>query len=157
MELNGEKFVLSLNTARKALQTTDHFVYVTFPMLKEQRLLLKSLEELQDAILNIINAILQFEAYNKRIQISSDAKENFETFKRIAPSYNITLNHIDKIMEILKIADQHKKSPFEFVKNDKIIIMGDGFKTEILSMDKMKNYIIEIKDLLRKATIKINL
>jgi len=156
MESNEERFILSLDNARKALRTTDHLVYVTFPLLKEQRLLLKSLEELQDAILNTVNAILQYEAYNKKVSISTDSKENFNTFRRIAQSYNINFIQIDKITEILRIAEQHRKSPFEFVKNDKIIIMGDGFKTEILSIDKMKSYIIEVKDLLRKATIKLN-
>jgi hypothetical protein len=157
MEVNEEKFVLSLNNARKALQTADHLVYVTFPLLKEQRLLLKSLEELESAILNIINAVLQYESYYKRIEIYSDAKENFNTFKKISFSYNLSFNQIAKIIEILKISEEHKKSPFEFVKDDKIIIMGDGFKTEILSIEKIKSYIIEIKDLLRKVKIKINL
>jgi len=156
MESNEEKFILSLNNARKSLQTTDHLVYVTFPLLKEQRLLLKSLEELQNAIINIINAILQYESYYRKIPISLDFKENLNIFKKIAPSYNINLSQIEKITEILEIAEEHKKSPFEFVKNDKIVIMGDNFKTEVLSLDKIKNYIIEVKDFLRKAAMKIN-
>jgi hypothetical protein len=155
MELNEEKSVLSLNNAKKALQTADHLVYVTFPMLGEQRLLLKSLEELKEAIISIINAILQYESYHKKISIQSDAQENFENFKKISFYYSISPEQIKKIMEILKIAEEHKKSPFEFVKNDKIIIMGTNSNTEILSIEKIKNYIIEVKDFLRKARIKM--
>jgi len=63
-----EKFIESLNLATKSLQTADHLTYVTFPLLKEQRLLLKVLEELQEAVVNTINAILQYEYSNRRIK-----------------------------------------------------------------------------------------
>ncbi|MEM3405407.1 MAG: hypothetical protein QW117_00305 [Candidatus Pacearchaeota archaeon] len=156
MNEDKEKFLISLDNAKKYLQTVDHLVYVTFPLIKEQRLLLKALEELQNALINIINSILQYEAYNKKIIISKNAEENFNIFKKIAPTYSISLNQLEKIIEILKITEKHKKSPFEFIKDGKIVIMGDNFETEILSIEKIKEYIIETKDFLRKVRTKIN-
>lgn len=155
MDPKSTKFIINLDTARKSLQTADHLTYVTFPLLKEQRLLLKVLEELQEAVVNIINAILQYEYSNRRIMIYNNARENFNTFKKIAMQYNISQEQLGKILEIMTLAEKHKKSPFEFVKSDRIVIMSDNMNPETLNLDKIKVYIIEIKDFLRKTSIKI--
>lgn len=55
-----ERYILSLEQAKKHIQTADHLAYITFPFIKENKLLLKILEELNSSILNIMNAILQY-------------------------------------------------------------------------------------------------
>jgi len=150
-----EKYFQSLEQASKSLQIADHMTYITFPLVKEKRLLLKILTELSSAIMNTINAILQYEYYWKRIQIYNDAKDNFETFKRLTPKYNIKQEQIKIIIEILTLSEKHKKSPFEFVKNDKIIIMSDGMSPSYLTLEKIKSFLLETKDMIRKANLRI--
>ncbi|MFH1308327.1 MAG: hypothetical protein ABIH72_05735 [archaeon] len=151
-----EKFIQSLNLASKHLQTADHMTYITYPLIKEKRLLLKILSELHISVINIVNSILQYEYYYKRIQIYSDARSNFEEFKdKCAPRYNITVEQVKKILEIIKIAERHKNSPFEFIKDDKIVIMTDNMQTETLTLEKTKGFLLEVKDMLRKASTKI--
>ena len=151
-----EKFVLSLEKAKQQLQTADHLVYMTFPLIKENKLLLKVLEQIHESLINTINSILQYEYAYKRIQIYSDAKENFRTFKSLSEKYKITTEQLNKIVEILTIAEKHKKSPFEFVKKDKIVIMSDGMKTDTITLDKIKSYLIETKDIIRKVGLVIS-
>lgn len=136
-----EKFAESLEIATRAVQTADHLTYITFPLIKEKRLLLKILSELSVAILSIISAILQYEYYYKRIEIYKDARENFNTFKGIAIRYNITQEQINKMIEIINLAEKHKKSPFEFVKNDKIVIMSNGMRTDTINLEKIKLFL----------------
>lgn len=155
MPATQEKYFESLALAHRNIQIADHMTYITFPLVKEKRLLLKVLSELGASILNTINAILQFEYYWKRIQIYQDAKANFETFKRISLRYNITPEQLKILQEILSLAERHKKSPFEFVKNDRIIIMSEGLAPSYLTLEKIKFFIIETKDFLRKANLKI--
>jgi hypothetical protein len=150
-----EKFIDSLNIATKLLQTADHLTYITFPLVKEKRLLLKILAELSNSLLNAINAILQYEYYWKRIQIYKDARENFRTFKNIAKRYDISPEQLLKINEIINLAEKHKKSPFEFVRNDKIVIMSDTNQADYLTLEKIKSFLIEAKDILRKINLKI--
>lgn len=148
-----EKYLISLEEAKRHLQTADHLAYITFPLLKENRLLLKVLEELNISLLNAINSILQFEYTYKRIHIYTDARVNLETFKQISSRYNLGKEQLMKLLEVLNLAEQHKKSPFEFAKNDKIVIMSEGMKTETVNLEKVKTYLIEIKDLVRKISI----
>lgn len=151
----AEKFIESLDNAQKALQIADHMTYVTFPLIKEKRLLLKVLAALGICIPHIINAILQYEYYWKRIQIYKEAKDNFETFRRISARYDITAEQLKKIVEILTLAEKHKKSPFEFVRNDKIIIMSESMQTDTLTIEKIKTFLLDTKDFFKKATTKI--
>ena len=156
MQTQPEKFITSLEKARKSLQIADHLTYMTFPQLKENKILLKALDELYISIINIINSILQYEYTYKRIQIYKDPRENFRTFRKIAERYKISTEQLNKIIEILSLGEKHKKSPFEFVKNDKIVIMSDNLKTETITTDKIKSFILETKDFLRKADNIIN-
>ena len=153
----AERFMQSLDEALKALQIADHMTYITFPLVKEKRLMLKILSELSLAILSTINAILQYEHYYKRIQIYSDSRENFNTFRKIAGRYEITPEQLKKIIEIISLAEKHKRSPFEFVKNDKIVILSDRMQTDTISIDKIKSFLIEVKDILKKANSRIKL
>jgi len=148
-----EKFILSLEKARQELQTADHLTYMTFPLIKENRLLLKALEKIYNTILNTINAILQYEYTYKRIELYNNARDNFNTFKSLAQKYNISQEQLNKIMEILNLGEKHKKSPFEFAKNDKIVIMSEGMRTDTITLDKIKSYLLETKDILRKASL----
>ena len=150
-----ERFILSLEKARKAIQMADHLSYITFPLIKENKLLLKILEELNIAIISMVNAVLQYEYLNKRIEIYNNAKDNFETFKNIAFRYSINDEQVRKIIEIINLAEKHKKSPFEFSKNDKIVIMSENMYPDILTLEKIKSYLLEAKDILRKIGIAI--
>ncbi len=150
-----DKFFASLEKAKKSLETADHLTYITLPIVKENRLLLKVLDEIYFSIYNTINAILQYEYTYKRIQMYKDPRDNFETFKRIASKYNISQEQLNKIIEMLGLGERHKKSPFEFAKNDKIVIMSDNLKTETLTLEKIKSYLLESKDFLRKINLSI--
>lgn len=150
-----EKYLESLELAQKALQTADHMTYITFPLVKEKRLLLKILSELSISVMSAISSILQYEYSQKRIQIYRDARENFQTFKEISSRYNISPEQLRRLIEIINLSEKHKKSPFEFVRNDKIVIMSEGMQTEILTLEKIKAFLLETKDFLRKASLKI--
>ncbi len=150
-----DRFISSLESSKKHLRIADHLVYTSFPIVKDLKLLLKALEELALSIINAINALLQYEYVYKRIQLYSQAKDNFETFKRKASSYNINQNQLSIILEILELAEKHKKSPLEFSKNDKIIIMSDSSQVLSLNLEKIKAYLLETQDILRKISLVI--
>ncbi len=148
----AEKYIEKLDKAASGLKTADHMLYMTYPLVKEKRLLLKILNEVYSVIINIINSILQYEYLYKRIRLYKDSKSNLEVFKqKCAPRYKITPQQITRMFEIFRLAEKHKKSPFEFVRNNKVVIMSNKLKTETITTDKLKEYVLVTKDLLRKA------
>ncbi len=156
MQAEPEKHQLSLERASRALKTADHLTYMTFPLVKENKLLLKILDEIYESIYNTINAILQYEYLHKKIELYNDAKENFRTFKELAEKYKINPEQLEKIIEILSLREKHKKSPFEFIRKEKIVIMSDNLKTETLTLEKIKSFLVETKDFIRKINLQIN-
>jgi len=147
-----EKFLEYLAEAQKKLELASHMTYVTYPLIKEKRLLLKILTELNLSILNNINSILQYEYLYKEIELTNNAKTNFNIFiRKCAPKYKITEHDVKKIIELFNLVEKHKNSPFEFVKNDKVVIMSDNLKTDTISLEKIKEFLYIAENILKKT------
>jgi hypothetical protein len=147
-----EKFLENIQEAEKTIQTVDHMVYVTFPLIKDKRLLFKILQGIKIAITNCISSILQYEYLYKRITLYKDSKANFKTFtEKCAPKYNISREDINSILELFDFVEKHKESPFEFVKDEKIVILSNNMQPKTLTIEKTKEFLIVAKDILRKT------
>ncbi|MBU2052655.1 MAG: hypothetical protein ABIJ14_03160 [Nanoarchaeota archaeon] len=151
-----QKFIEYLYEAGKIIQTVDHLVYMTLPIVNDKRLLLKIIKETKTAVANCINSILQYEYLYKRVKLHSSPKTNFNTFvEKCAPKYKITPDEIKSIIELFEIVESHNQSPFEFVRGDKIVILSQNSTHKIITVEKAKEFIITSKNILRKAEDKI--
>jgi hypothetical protein len=147
-----EKFLENLQEAQKTIQVIDHMVYVTFPLLKDKKILIKILTETKDALTNCINSILQYEYLYKRIELYKDAKTNFRIFvKQCCPYYKITQEEIDSIIELFEIVEKHKQSTTEFLRNEKVIILSEDLRTETITLEKIKEFFNLLKGVMQKT------
>ena len=147
-----EKFLENVQEAEKNLRTIDHIVYVTFPLIKDKRLLLKVIQDIKGVVTHCITSILQYEYLYKRISLHRDSRENFKTFtEKCAVKYNISKEEIRLFMELAGFVEKHKASPFEFVKEEKIVILSENSKPTTLTLGKTKEFLIMAKDILRKT------
>ncbi|HEA46280.1 MAG TPA: hypothetical protein ENH99_00685 [Candidatus Pacearchaeota archaeon] len=147
-----ERFLENVIEAEKIIRTSDHIIYITFPLVKDKRLLLKVLQEIKNAVTLCISAVLQYDYVFKRINLYKDPKSNFKTFiDKCAPRYNITKEEIDSINELFDFIEKHKESPFEFVKDDKVIILSSSLKPKTLTLEKVKEFLILSKEILKKT------
>ncbi|MEM3091242.1 MAG: hypothetical protein QXX55_01035 [Candidatus Pacearchaeota archaeon] len=147
-----EKFLENLLEAEKNIKNADHMIYVTFPLIKDKRILLKILEEIKNGVLYCITSILQHDFVYKKINLYKNAKENFNVFvQKSAQNYDITKDEIRMIRELLDLMEKHKQSPFEFIKGNKIIILSNGLKPTILTLEKTKEFLMLGKNLLKKT------
>jgi len=147
-----EKFLENIIAAEKRIRTADHMVYVTFPLIKDKRLLLKIIQEIKNAVMEGINSILQYEYLYKRIILYKNPKSNFKIFiEKCAPKYQITREEINLILELFDFIEKHKESPFEFIKDDKVIILSNSLDPKTLTIEKTKEFLILVKNILRKT------
>ncbi|MFH1801612.1 MAG: hypothetical protein ABH804_02135 [archaeon] len=147
-----EKSLQYLQDAEKIIRTLDHLIYVTFPIVKDKRLLLKITIEMKTAVASCINAILQYEYLYKRIKLYQEPRENLRTFmEKCAPRYKITEEDTNLIKELFQLAEAHKQSPMEFVREEKIVIMSNSFHPHFLTIEKTKKFITMAKGVLSKA------
>jgi len=147
-----EKFLEKIQEAEKNLRTIDHIIYVTFPLIKDKRLLLKVTQEIKKVITSCITSILQYEYLYKRVSLYKDSRENFKTFtEKCAARYDINKGEINLLLELFEFVEKHKESPFEFMKDEKIVILSENSKPTTLTLEKIKEFLIMAKDVLRKT------
>jgi len=146
-----EKFQLLMEESKKKLNIADHILTMTYPVVKDPKLLLVVLENIFLSLTNAIGAILYHERLFKRIPSFQDNFDSkFEVLKEIAEKNN--LNHLDMIKDIKEIILQHKKSPMEFTKSDRLIICSDTYKIKQISYENLKKYIFNAKSFIIQAT-----
>jgi hypothetical protein len=147
-----EKFLEYLQEAEKIIRTTDHLTYITFPLVKEKKLLLKIIAEIKRAVAYCITSILQYEYTFKRIKLADNPKTNMKIFEnKCSGRYNITKNQLSLISELFDIAKQHEKSPMEFVRKEKVVIMTENSSVRIITLEKTKEFLELSKKLLKNS------
>lgn len=152
-----EKILENLKEAEKTIRNTDHLIYLTFPLIKEKRILIKAITEIKIATKKCIGSILQYEYLNKNIKLYKDSKINFQTFKKkCSKKYQITQKEIEILTELFNLAKFQKKSSMEFMKDNKIIIMGENYPPQQITLEKIKEFLITSKNLLEKTKKVIN-
>lgn len=151
-----EKFLEYLTEATRITKACDHMIYVSYPLIKDKKLLIKIIIELKKSLAYCINSILQYEYIYKKIKLYSDAKANLETFiNKSSIRFNITKQEIKNILELFEVVETHKNSPMVFTKDEKIVILTDNMRKEIITLEKTKQYLQLTKNILNKTTLKI--
>lgn len=136
-----------MDRANRSLKTADHLTYVTYPLLKDTKLVIAILENINNALILSVEAMVEYDRMFKRITaIPQDFRSRFELFKKsCAPRYNIDREHIAMISDIDMIMENRKRSPMEFVKRDKLVVLGNDFRTKTVDYEKMKVYVNKAK------------
>jgi len=145
------KFLENIYEAEQIITRLDHIVYVTYPVVKDKKLLLKILVETRIAIARMINAILQYEFLFRRIKLYKTPKENMKTFiNQCAPRYNISQNEVRLIINLFDIVDMHKNSTFEFRKDEKLVILNQDSSPKVIVLENAKEFVGIAKQMLSK-------
>lgn len=133
--------------AREKLKIADHMLTMTYPLVKDSKILLTVVENLFMALTNSMSSVLYYERAFKRIppfQNTFDSK--FNSFRaRVVPRYKIDKQYVTLINEIKDIIVMHKKSPVEFTRKDVFVIASDSYNLKKISEANIKEYIASAK------------
>ena len=149
MENIHREFFDSLYEAEKFWNSADHLVYITLPVVKDTKLLLRVLENLHKCAVRAISTILKFEYLYKRITLSSDSARNLEIFfSKCASRYGLGTDDREKIKKIIHLGKKHKEAGVEFPRSGKVIILDDNLGREEIRVEEMKVFIRVLRGLL---------
>ena len=142
-----------LGRAEKSLRTADHMIYITYPLIKENRLLRSVLEQLYGIADSIIKASLYYEHAYKRIQSPPTElwAQNFEVFRGCSGSFALTDAELQPLQELFELAAKHKASSTEFIRKDRLVFMSSNARTESVSLEQLKGYLNMLKVVLQKT------
>lgn len=142
-----EKFQEARDKAKKNIQIADHMLSVTYPLIKDTKLLLAIMENIFLAYTNAMGAILYHDRLFKKIPPFQETFESkFNMFKeRCVIRHNLDKGHITDIQNIKDIIVEHKKSPVEFVRKDRFVICSDSYRMRAIGVNEIADYINKAK------------
>ena len=151
-----EKFLENLANSEKSLNLVEHLIYVTYPLVKDKNILKKTISELKKSQINLINAVLQFEYFNKRINLYKSSNANYLIFrKKCAKRYGLTEKENATISKILELAFEQKKSPVEIKKEEKLILFTSNSEVISINLSEIRELSSIIKGIIRKVKERI--
>ncbi|MFH1399588.1 MAG: hypothetical protein ABIG95_05755 [Candidatus Woesearchaeota archaeon] len=138
-----ERFQEYREKARQKLKIADHMITMTYPLVRDTRLLLSVIENIFLALTNSIASVLYYERLFKRIPPFHDTFDSkLNMFKsKIVPKYSVDKVYLEMINDIKDIIIQHKKSPVEFTRKDVFVIAGESYALKTVTVDQIKKYI----------------
>jgi len=138
-----ENYTLLLENARKNCKIADNMAYVSLSLLKENKLIIKVIEELTKSAENLVKAYLLYEARLQRVKLSKNPEQNIEIFRKTSLRY-IDKSQAEDLLKLLELQKKHKESDFEFMRNNKFVIMSKN-KYETVEIDTVKRLINSVK------------
>lgn len=133
-----------LGAALEKISFADHMLTITYPMVKEPKLLLNILKNIFESGILLMSTLSEYKFFvvNKKdpVSVMNNFKINFSRTYKI-PSKFIT--SMDEIKVILK---EHEKSAVEFTKKDNFIICDDEYAFRKLNAAEVKKYVDMIKE-----------
>lgn len=132
--------------------SADHLTYVTYPLVKDLKLVITIVENLQKSLEYGMNAVLLFDRTYKRIgPIPENFSARIEIFKEnCMPKYGFSREHLLLLRDLRELVKHRKESPMEFIRQDKYVICSDDYGMKTITMDKIKNYLFQSKSFITK-------
>lgn len=137
----------AINAAKKKFGLADHMLNVTFPLIRDTRLLAPIIENIFLSMANAMVAVLYIDRKYKRVPAFADTFEGkFNAFKQFCVHrHSIDKSYIADMHEIKSILIERKKSPVEFVKKDRLVICDSHYRIKSLSIADLRSYLSKAK------------
>ena len=142
-----EQFQEVRDKAKRNIQIADHMLGVTFPLVKDPKLLLAILDNLFLAYSNAISAIIYHDRLFKKVPPFQDNFESkFNIFKeRSIITHKLDKSYLQEIQDLKDILSEHKKSPLEFSRKDRFFICSDNYHMKSVGINEITKYLSKAK------------
>ena len=142
-----EDILRTVKIATKAFHTADHLAYVSYPLLKDNKLLLAITQNLYLAGVNGLDAVLHYERMYKRLNIIPiDVESKILLFETKIES-KINVPGVSKVIKDLRfITRHHRDSKMEFSRKEKFIICSEDYSMmKTIDIEMLKTYIVVMR------------
>lgn len=139
--------------AERSFQAADHMVNVTYPVVKDPKVLLLAITHLNNAFENAISALIYYDYHFKRIpNFPSEFGSKLDIFGRYTcAKYNVPRETVQAILDVKSIYQDHKSSEMEFRRKNNFVIASKNYRLRTINSEKLKRFITLAKPLLSKV------
>jgi hypothetical protein len=142
-----EKFQELRIAAKTNIEKADHMISVTYPLVKDTKLLLPIMENVFLGLNSAMNSVLYYDLLFKRIpQFPEDIDAKIHIFRgRCVRRYKIDESYATLIQEVKSLVKQHKTSPIEFTREGKFVMCDHKYNIQTITPEQIKQYINKAK------------
>lgn len=153
MKTMEDKIKSLLVIANNKIATADHLTFVTYPSVREPKLLLSIIEDIFVSLSAAMDAVLLYERMFKRVSpYTSDIQTRIDVFKtKCAERYNFNRATLVMMMDIYRLMEFQKKSAMQIAKTDKLVIFEDDYRMKSITIESVKNYMALSKPFIEKT------
>ncbi len=137
-----------LENAKKYVRTADHLLTNTFPLVKDPRMLVSVLHNVDLAYRNIVLFMLNRDVTQGKIPDfdQTDFGAVISLFKaRAERRYTIKLEYVKIVEEIYNLVKDHKSSPMEFARHEVFVICSDNYDVKTVTTANLREWIGKAK------------
>jgi len=148
-----EEFEKLTTEAYKSLQTADHLLYTTYPMVHDVKLLIKISEHTYMAMVLAMEGLLAYDyAYKRITSYKDDFNTKLDVFKlKSEPRYGIGRSYLLPLLELREFLQQYKKSIMAFARKESYVVYGENYKQmRGISLEKAKENLFTAKQFVEK-------
>lgn len=148
-----EEYQILMKESLQLLNTADHLAYMTYPMLDDPKLLITIAQNLYNALMKSVEAILIYERTFKRIPgFTNSFNDKMHMFREAClDKYDLSREGFLVLKDLKEILDEHSKSAVEFRRKNDFVICSDNFRLKTLSLVRIKDLIYKSKPFIEKA------
>ncbi|MFP4117507.1 MAG: hypothetical protein ACLFTR_01140 [Candidatus Woesearchaeota archaeon] len=139
--------------ANKKISLADHMLFITYPLVKDSKLLLAVIENIFLAHTHIMGSLLYYERMYKRVAPFFDTFESkYRLFsEKCAPRYAIEDEYLELMRKVKDILTAHKRSPMEFSRKDQFVICSEDYQLNVLKAEDIKILVSKTKEFFNKV------
>lgn len=132
---------------RKSIQLADHLLIATYPLVKDPKLLLGVLTNIEEAYTIIILIALSKKAQPLKTKQARLEQFNYH-FKK-----EITTEELQSIKEIHALVEEHKKSSVEFARKQQLVMCNNHYEFKALTFETLKKHLQYAKSIQKKLLL----
>ena len=148
-----QEILAAKDNATRKYEGARHLLNVTFPMIKDPKLLLGVVHNLSASLESSMDTILAHERLLRLVPIYNNNYESkFNLFRmKSVKRNNVSPAAIHLMSELRYIIDLHKKSPMEFQRGNRFVICNKDYQLKVISIKDLQQYLYTTKDMLDLA------
>ena len=143
-----------LEESKSNLKNAENLISINYKIIKENKILLKALQEIGKAIKLLIEIIE--ENKQKESPSSQINKDSIEILYNENKNCGLSEKQLIEIKNLFEVIKLHKQSPMEFSRKEKWVIMSEEFQTNIINLEMIEKNIATTKDMLKSIEERIS-
>lgn len=142
-----EDINIKFSESVRSLKLASHMLHVTFPLVNDPRMFIGILENLDKSLKASLDSFLLYERRYKRINPYPDHfSSKLEIFRRVINiRYDFDVSLPRFILDMDTLVKNRKKAPVEFTRNGELVICDSNYKTRVLKVEELKEYVSKAK------------